>query len=284
MSVLAIESAPHLQQKTEQQPLQGKIQEHDQDSSSTQADGSLLRRTHRHIYIAVPSPTTPTLIDVYDIVKPERTFASIGGNSNTSSSVSGETVKKWGSVMAIQLFQTRYAVSCGSDNVLAKYDLDGSLQGVPEVTQVALKANGIADIKIRSDNKIIGLAGWDGRIRVYSAKTLKPLAVLKHHRESLYCLAFAAVNSVESAAAGTDADVSSGEYDGKQPLETRDGGHAEKKEDGSDAWSDSGSDSESEEEDNSDLEDALEERRRWSRRHWIAVGGKENRVSLWELY
>ena len=57
----------------------------------------------------------------------------------------------------------QYAVSCGSDNVLARYNLTGQLQGVPEVTQIALKANGIADIKIRSDNKIIGLAGWDGR-------------------------------------------------------------------------------------------------------------------------
>lgn len=56
-----------------------------------------------------------------------------------------------------------FAISCGSDNVLVKYDLSSSLQGTPEVVKSALKANGMADGKIRSDEKVIALAGWDGR-------------------------------------------------------------------------------------------------------------------------
>jgi hypothetical protein len=56
-----------------------------------------------------------------------------------------------------------FAVSTGTDNVLAKYDLFSQVQGVPEVTKVALKSNGITGTKIRKDGKIIGMAGWDGR-------------------------------------------------------------------------------------------------------------------------
>lgn len=59
--------------------------------------------------------------------------------------------------------KARFAISCGSDNVLVKYDLSSSLPGTPEVVKSALKANGMADGKIRSDEKVIALAGWDGR-------------------------------------------------------------------------------------------------------------------------
>ena len=51
-----------------------------------------------------------------------------------------------------------------------------------------------------------------------------------------------------------------------------------------DVASDDGSESESESEDDSDEEAAVANRRLWSKRHWIAAGGKENRISLWEIY
>ncbi|KAI8602695.1 WD40-repeat-containing domain protein [Dissophora ornata] len=361
LSILAIEVSPRLEQEPEISPLTG---------------ACLLSRTHQHIYIAVPSPTTATLLDIYDIVKPERTFASVGQqNKSTSASASLEADKKLGSAMAIQLFQARdevpdssapclnkdsevtskalqmlvgyedgsvtlfrestlpaterqrptgagakqkrkmdilwtirchrepvlaldishdmqYAVSCGSDNVLARYNLAGQLQGVPEVTQIALKSNGIADIKIRSDNKIIGLAGWDGRIRVFSAKTLKPLAVLKYHREGLYCLAFAVVRDRKPSAEGIEVEqtraTSSDETRGGSKLSsstTGDGDRDPGSEGNNMGESESeGDDSGSDSDEGSDLEDALEGRRVWSKRHWIAAGGKENRVSLWEMY
>ncbi|KAF9353106.1 ASTRA complex subunit [Mortierella sp. AD094] len=163
----------------------------------------------------------------------------------------------------------QFAVSCGSDNVL----------GVPEVLKEALKSNGIADIKIRSDNKIIGLAGWDGRIRIFSAKALKPLAVLKHHREGLYCLGFAQIRGLDQSANAEGAAA-----DDQNKVETGTEKNSASALRGVDDGDGSDKDSEDESDEDSDSEYILEDRLKWSRRHWIAVGGKENRISLWEIY
>lgn len=56
-----------------------------------------------------------------------------------------------------------YAISCSSDSLLVKYRLFGLLQGVPETTQMPLKATGVAHAKFRNDNRILALAGWDGK-------------------------------------------------------------------------------------------------------------------------
>ncbi|KAF9911757.1 ASTRA complex subunit [Linnemannia zychae] len=348
----------------------------------------VLRETHRHIYVAVPSPTTSSLIDVYDVTKPERTFAAVGPLDSTTSFSMSNTLptgsdKKWGSAMSIQLFMSRgtidsdgdapaskegtllmlvgyedgsvtlfrdstvvpitgsgtpavtnstnafkkgkrtmevvwstkyhrepvlavdvsskaeFAISCGSDNVLVKYDLSSSLQGTPEVLKVALKANGMADGKIRNDQKVIALAGWDGRIRLFSAKTLKPLAVLKYHREGLYCLGFANIKEPPSPpqqqqedkeekedelleapsllSSSPDDSVTSNKKSTADAIATEVNDDNKGGEDSDDESSDeSGSDSE--------LEDALADRQRWSNRHWVAVGGKEQRISLWDIY
>ncbi|KAF9358148.1 ASTRA complex subunit [Mortierella sp. NVP85] len=353
MSILAVET-------TRSQSQEQRMREKGQDQEpSSKSDPSSLSKTHRHIYLAVPSPTTSTLIDVYDIVKPERTFASVGSDNNSGNG--NELDRKWGSVMAIQLFRKKvvsldrltleggsesdldmlhmlagyedgsvmlfqehipasvstgqqlsgqtlkqkrkmdvlwsikchrqpvlaldisfdlsFAVSTGTDNVLAKYDLFSQVQGVPEVTKVALKSNGITGTKIRKDGKIIGMAGWDGRVRIYSSKTMKPLAVLKYHRERLDCLDFAAVQDREYSIEGSVTEQRnsplSNEASSSASIHSSDVSHA---------GGDQIADSEGSSEEDSDMEDAYEERRQWSRRHWIAVGGKENRISLWEIY
>ncbi|KAF9576339.1 Guanine nucleotide binding protein (G protein), beta polypeptide 1-like [Mortierella alpina] len=328
-----------------------------------------LADTHRHIYIAVPSPTTSTLIDIYDIVKPERCFASVG---LPKTSWAGESEKKTGSVMAIRLFRfdssdpavrplglharddtaadmeeastvensallhmivgyedgsvvlyqenllrstngrklsgakskrimdvvwtvkchrepvlgvdlssdMRFAVSVGSDNALIKYNLFGAQQGVPEFKQVPLKTNGIAEVKVRNDNRILALAGWDGRLRIFSARTLKPLAVLQHHREGLYCLDLAHIHEaggVSVTDTGSTANINNDETQD-------DAGKHKESTQPQDIVSEDGSESESGSEDDSDEEAAVADRRLWSKRHWIAAGGKENRISLWEIY
>lgn len=99
MSILAVErTTPQSQQQ------QMREKGHDREPS-LESDPSSLSKTHRHIYLAVPSPTTSTLIDVYDIVKPERTFASVGSDNNSGNG--NELDRKWGSVMAIQLFRKK---------------------------------------------------------------------------------------------------------------------------------------------------------------------------------
>lgn len=51
-------------------------------------------------------------------------------------------------------------------------------------------ASGVATLCIRPDKKIVTAGLWDGRIMVFSWKNLRPLAILKEHRESLYDIAY----------------------------------------------------------------------------------------------
>ncbi|KAG0230729.1 ASTRA complex subunit [Actinomortierella wolfii] len=172
-------------------------------------------------------------------------------------------------VLSIALSSSReFAISCGSDNNLIRYTLANKTQGAPETLQCSLKSNGIAEVQIRDDDKILALAGWDGKIRIFSCKTLKPLAVLIHHRESLYSIALASVTKVleDEAAAKAASSVASTIA---QQTSIR----------GADLDSSSASSDSS--------EDDEEDQRRlhqYTRQHWLAAGGKENRISQWQIY
>ena len=99
-------------------------------------------------------------------------------------------------------------------------------------------------LTVRSDEKIVATAGWDSRIRVYSAKTLKELAVLKWHKEGCYALSFATLYEpwdVLNERAGSSMD------DEAQTMEQRRRAKAETT-------------------------------------HWLAAGSKDGKVSLWDIY
>lgn len=51
--------------------------------------------------------------------------------------------------------------------------------------KITLTNPGISVITIRPDTKIMATGGWDNRIRIYSWKTLKPLAVLCQHKDTV---------------------------------------------------------------------------------------------------
>jgi len=96
MSILAIEHPTAIQEWRNETPL---------------------GRTHRHIYVAVPSPTSATMIDVYDIVTPKRTFASVGSENKVNPIRTHD--KKWGAAMGIRLFQKKdRSDSVGSEGIL----------------------------------------------------------------------------------------------------------------------------------------------------------------------
>ncbi|KAF3909853.1 hypothetical protein ABW21_db0205236 [Orbilia brochopaga] len=50
---------------------------------------------------------------------------------------------------------------------------------------------GQQSLVLRSDGRVFATAGWDSRIRVYSGKSMKEVAVLKWHKEGCYTVAFA---------------------------------------------------------------------------------------------
>ena len=53
------------------------------------------------------------------------------------------------------------------------------------------KHPGNACIAIRDDGRVCAVGGWDGGIRLYSTKNLKPLGTLRYHKTSVQALVFA---------------------------------------------------------------------------------------------
>lgn len=121
------------------------------------------------------------------------------------------------------------------------------------------KHSGQQSLSVRSDGKIFATAGWDGRVRVYSTKTLKELAVLKWHKQGIYGVAFAEIrpeetaNSENSASVGIESEV--GFPLVEQSVIPRGSSIVRRK-----------------------REDKARDI------HWLAAGSKDGKVSLWEVY
>lgn len=112
---------------------------------------------------------------------------------------------------------------------------------------------GQQSLVVRSDGRILATSGWDGKARIYSTKSLKELAVLKWHKDGCYAVDFGCVDvagGAEGAAGGDSADTQ------LQKWETTVTGMA--------------------------VSAAREKREQ--ERHWVAVGGKDGKVTLWEIY
>ncbi|KAG9304452.1 hypothetical protein G9A89_020015 [Geosiphon pyriformis] len=138
------------------------------------------------------------------------------------------------SALSVDISQNwAFAISVAGDNKIVKYKFAESIDQPPKISQVTIKTPGISYVCIRSDAKIFATAGWDSKVRVFSAKTLKPLAILSYHTQSIQTLAFSHVKS----------DVE------KEPENSEN------------------SSNETEEPKN-----------------YLVVGGKDARISLWEIY
>ena len=108
------------------------------------------------------------------------------------------------------------------------------------------KHAGQQSLAVRSDEKIFATAGWDGRVRVYSAKTMKELAVLRWHKEGCYAVAFANIDSTP------DMDMS--EVSPCQILVKH------------------------------DLTVSEQRTAKAKLTHWLAAGSKDGKVSWWDIY
>jgi WD40 repeat protein len=154
------------------------------------------------------------------------------------------------SIDASPLADTYYTSS--ADAVIAKFAIpllsnDESLNEKPSKV-LNTKHAGQQGLTVRSDGKILATAGWDARVRVYSAKTMKELAVLKWHKEGCYTVAFAQVVDKE-----VDQNSRADESAVAQKTNAVDVIRAERE-------------------------------AKAQRTHWLAAGGKDAKVSLWEVY
>jgi WD40 repeat protein len=114
------------------------------------------------------------------------------------------------------------------------------------------KHSGQQGLSIRGDKKIFATAGWDARIRVYSCKTMKELAILKWHGEGCYAVAFADIlssTSTESPSTQEDGDNTAVQTQ-PSPL-----GIVRQQRD-----------------------------QKAQQTHWLAAGSKDGKISLWDIY
>jgi WD40 repeat protein len=145
-----------------------------------------------------------------------------------------------------------YYLTSSADAIIAKHPVPISaeniimaIESMPLKTQQT-KHSGQQGLRMRDDSKIFATAGWDSRVRVYDAKSMKELAVLKWHKEGCYTVSFA---DVEAGATEGEEDGSGALVERTQKLTVRE-----------------------------------ERLRKAKTAHWLAVGSKDGKVSLWDIY
>ncbi|KDR76271.1 hypothetical protein GALMADRAFT_247578 [Galerina marginata CBS 339.88] len=97
------------------------------------------------------------------------------------------------SVMAMRVSRSNnFAVTVSADHIIGRYDLTTD-QPPPEEHGTAFRTKhaGSGSVAIRDDGKVCAAGGWDGKIRLYSTKSFKPLGTLKYHKSACQCVEFA---------------------------------------------------------------------------------------------
>jgi WD40 repeat protein len=82
-------------------------------------------------------------------------------------------------------------VSGSAGSLLQRFALNWAKGTLTITKTVTIPNDGVSDVLIRADQRVFASAGWDHRVRLFSWKTSKPLAVLVPHTETIHGLAFA---------------------------------------------------------------------------------------------
>lgn len=141
-----------------------------------------------------------------------------------------------------------------ADAIIAKHPLLMATMDDKQIKEVQTRHAGQQGLTVRSDGRVLATAGWDSKARVYSAKTMKEFAVLRWHKDGCYAIAFAEVVDTPKKQdiqprISTSTDVATTEATG-QIYKT--------------------------------VEQMRNEKTRTA--HWLAVGAKDGKVSLWDIY
>ncbi|KAG2347927.1 WD40 repeat-like protein [Suillus weaverae] len=88
-----------------------------------------------------------------------------------------------------------FALTVSADHLVGRYDLLKTQEEASESTRAGTafktKHPGNGAVAIRSDGRVCAIGGWDGRVRLYSTKTLKLLGTLVHHKQGCQAVMFA---------------------------------------------------------------------------------------------
>lgn len=118
---------------------------------------------------------------------------------------------------------------------------------------VNTKHSGQQSVQLRSDGRVFATAGWDSKVRVYSAKTMREVAVLKWHSVGCFTVAF---STLDIAVLDGVQTISSGEAEPEQRLLPK------------------------------MMEMTVKDRRVHQAKaaHWLAAGSKDGKISLWDIF
>ncbi|EMD34181.1 hypothetical protein CERSUDRAFT_98111 [Gelatoporia subvermispora B] len=98
------------------------------------------------------------------------------------------------SVMAMAVSKdNQIALTVSADHLVGRYDIQaagtgGQVESACKAHRTKVPGNG--SIAIRDDGKVCAIGGWDGKIRLYSVKSLKPLGSLDYHKKNCQSVAF----------------------------------------------------------------------------------------------
>ncbi|RYP37048.1 hypothetical protein DL767_003111 [Monosporascus sp. MG133] len=125
------------------------------------------------------------------------------------------------------------------------------------------KHSGQQGLRIRSDGKIFATAGWDSKVRVYSTKTMFELAVLKWHDVGCYTTAFAIVDGRDNSSVEVEGASETQFYEKSNDKDRSAGVVVPRL-----------------------GELSVRDRRikQTKEAHWLAVGSKDGKISLWDIY
>ncbi|XP_068146440.1 guanine nucleotide-binding protein subunit beta-like protein 1 [Drosophila tropicalis] len=109
---------------------------------------------------------------------------------------------------------TNRGIVGGASDKLTTFSYQRQSMQLQRGTELCIKNAGVNCVRIRSDQKVFASGGWDGRIRIFSWKSMRPLAVLTQHKQGGVMDLVYSSQSVAMwrapimAAAGMDAQIS----------------------------------------------------------------------------
>ena len=86
--------------------------------------------------------------------------------------------------------------TAGADRTMNKIVID--TKEAPRITEVKHPSAGTSSLALTSDAKLLASGQWDSTARIFETRTLKPLAVLRHHRDCVFSVAWAPSIGTES--------------------------------------------------------------------------------------
>jgi len=128
------------------------------------------------------------------------------------------------SVMAMTVSRDNsFALTVSADHLIGRYDMKSIEEEKADAQDVCTahrtKHPGNASIDIRDDSRVCAVGGWDGRIRLYSSKSLKSLGTLECHKKSCQAVAFARPHDPSVTEGSTIADEADDDMDKDEKAE-----------------------------------------------------------------